>query len=66
MNANTVTVRLPDWMMTAAQDLAAERRMTLEQFAVTAVLHKIAAETTAEDFLRRRFGDGALAAVLDD
>lgn len=66
MNSNSVTVRLPDWMMTAAQDLAADRQMTLEQFAVTAVLHKIAAETTAEDFLRRRFGDRAFTALLGE
>ena len=49
-------LRLPDSTKKAAERLASEDGVSLNQFIATAVAEKVAAIETAEAFLRRRAG----------
>lgn len=68
MNKTSYPLKLPTSLKSAAQRLAREDGVSLNQWIAVAVAEKIGAVETAADFLKRRAGDaqpGGLLPFLD-
>ncbi len=64
MTRTSYPLKLPTSVKTAAQRLAKEDGVSLNQWIVVAVAQKVGAVETAADFLRRRAGDARPADLL--